>query len=184
MRAQIDLEVEVRSHKSKSTDDHGEILPAPPRGFIFRPGNFISFRVTNKSRSTRVDITLLVVSSDLKILAYYPQLKKGEVAEVLEPGKSFDTPPPWGEIDDKEPFGPECLVVLAAESTKIPVDFTVLARDGVSEARGADSSDSLRTPLGELLESAVFRTRGPGGMSTSTAQRYGMRILTWRTEPK
>ncbi len=180
----IDLEVEVISHKTKSSKDHGEVLPASPGGWVFRPGNFISFRVTNKSPSTKLDITLLVVGSDLEIQPFYPQPKRDEVGKPLEPGQSFDTPPPWGAISPDPPFGQERLVVLAAPATNPPVDFRVLSQRGLSEARGADASQSLQSPLGALLESAMFRTRGPGGMSRSVASRYGMRILTWRTEPK
>jgi hypothetical protein len=180
----LDLEVEVLSHESASKADRGQVMPPAPGGWVFHPGDFISFRVTNKTPSTRLDITLLVVGSDLEIQAYYPQLRKGELGESLEPGKSLDTPWPWGEISPNPPFGPECLVVLAAPASNPPVDFTVLTQRGLSQARGADASQSLRSPLGELLESAIFRTRGPEGMSTANAARYGMRILSWRTEPR
>jgi Caspase domain len=175
----IDLEVEVLSHKD---DAHlGEVLPTPPGGWTFRPGNLISFRVINKSR-TPVDVTLLVVGSDFEITPFYPGTD--DVAKSLEPGQPLSTPPPWGKVSKDPPFGPECLVVLAAPASSPPIDFGALAQRGLPLARGADASQSLRSPLGELLESAMFRTRTRDGLSPSMAQRYGMRILTWRTEPK
>jgi len=176
----IDLEVEVLSHNDD--DDPGEVLPAPPGGYVFRPGNLISFRVHNKSASMPVDVTLLVVGSDFEIQAFYPTTD--DVAKSLEAGQPLSTPKPWGMISKKPPFGRECLVILAAPASRPPVDFRVLAQRGLPLARGADASQSLRSPLGELLESAMFRARTRDGLSPAAAQRYGMRILTWRTEPK
>jgi hypothetical protein len=175
----IDLEVEVLSHKD--AEDPGEVLPAPSGGWTFRPGNLISFRVINKSAKTPVDVTLLVVGSDFEITAFYPGTD--ELAKSLEPGQALETPRPWGRISKAPPFGPECLVVLAAPASNPPVDFRVLAQRGLPLARDADASQSLRSPLGELLESAMFRTRGREGLSASLAQRYGIRVLTWRTKP-
>jgi len=178
----IDLEVEVVAHKDDEKDDPGVVLPAPPGGWVFRPGNLISFRVHNKSKTTRVDVTLLVVGSDFKIDPFYPG--ESDVKKSLDAGETRSTPFPWGKISKEPPFGPECLVVLAAPASNPPVDFRVLAQRGLPLARGADVGQSLRSPLGELLESAMFRTRSRDGLPPSVAQRYGMRVLTWRTEPK
>jgi hypothetical protein len=175
----VDLEVDVLSHKDDT--DPGAVWPAPPGGRVFRPGDLISFRVSNKSPRTRVDVTLLVVGSDFDIQPFYP--RTDDVAKGLDPGQRLSTPRPWGRISKDPPFGPECLVVLAAPASSPPVDFTVLTQRGLPLARSADASQSLRSPLGELLESAMYRTRSREGVSPSVAQQYGMRILTWRTEP-
>ena len=106
------------------------------------------------------------------------------MGKILGPGETLTTPPPPGEISNDPPFGPECLVVIAAPATNPPVDFSALAQGGLALARGADQNQSLRSPLGELLESAMFRTGSRGGMHRSVADQHGMRILTWRTEPK
>ena len=130
----------------------------------------------------RMDVTLLIVGSDFKIHAFYP--RPDEVGKSLNPGEMLTTLPPPGEISDEPPFGPETLVVLAAPACNPPTDFTPLAQDGLPLARAADPNQSLRSPLGELLESAMFRTGSRGGLSRTVADRYGMRILAWRTEPK
>ena len=176
----VDVEVEVLRHKDPSAP--GEVLPALAGGLVFRPGDLISFRVHNKSPAMRVDVTLLVVSSDFEIHPFYPQ--SNELGQSLDPGKTLTTPPPPGEISTDPPFGPESLVVIAAPASNPPVDFTALAQGGLPLARAADRNQSLRSPLGELLESAMFRTGSRRGPSRSVAERYGMRILTWRTEPK
>jgi len=178
--SEMDIDVEVLRHKDRSSP--GEVLPAPAGGWVFRPGDLISFRVHNKSLSMRMDVTLLIVGSDFKIHAFYP--RPDEVGKSLNPGEMLTTPPPPGEISDEPPFGPETLVVLAAPACNPPTDFTPLAQDGLPLARAADPNQSLRSPLGELLESAMFRTGSRRGLSPLIADRHAMRILTWRTEPK
>ena len=112
----VDVEVEVLRHKDQR--DPGEVRPVPIGEWIFRPGDFISFRVRNKSPATRVDLTLLVVGSDFTITPFYP--KTHEMAQSIGPGEILTTPPPWGEISKAEPFGPESLVVIVAPVTIPP----------------------------------------------------------------
>jgi hypothetical protein len=179
-KAALDVEVEVLRHDDAKA--RGEVLSRPANGWVFRPGDFISFRIKNKSPSLSVDVTLLIVGSDFEIHPFYP--KKGELAKSLPPGQSIDTPPPPGQIGDEPPFGPECLVVIAVPAKNPPVDFSALEQDGLARARAADGSNSLQSPLGELLESALFRTSTRGPLRRTVVQQYGMRVLTWRTEPQ
>lgn len=174
----VGLEVEVLRHAD--TGAPGEVLHRPAQGWVFHPGDVISFRVHNKSASMRLDVTLLIVGTDLEIQAFYP--KPGEVGKGLEPGRSLDTPPPHGQIGAEPPFGPEWLVVIATPAKNPPVDFTVLAQEGLPRARAADRSQSLQSPLGELLENALYRSGTRRGLPRSLAQKYGMRVLSWRTE--
>jgi uncharacterized caspase-like protein len=179
--AAVDVEVQVLRHKSKSTKDAGEVSLRPSDGWLLRPGHFISFRLKNNS-SIPVDVTLLIVGSDFAIQPFYPS--KGELAKSLKPGETIDTPPPWGAISNDPPFGKENLVVIAVPAQKTPADFSALAQDGLERARSADRSESLRSPLGELLESAMFRSGSRRGLTRTFAGQHGMRVLTWRTEPK
>lgn len=176
----VDVDVEVLRHKNPS--DRGEVLRQPAEGWVFRPGDLISFRLHNKSPSLRLDVTLLIVGTDFQVAAYYP--RSGEVGKSLEPGRTLDTPPPHGQIGDEPPFGPECLVVIATPAKNPPVDFTALAQDGLQRTRAADRGQSLRSPLGELLEYAMYRSGVRRGLSRSFAEQHAMRVLNWRTEPR
>ncbi len=181
--AAVDVAVEVLRHKSKSKLDTGEVWSRPDGGWLFRPGDLISFRLKNNSL-LNVDVTLLIVGSDFQIQPFYPNLRKGEVAKSLKPGETIDTPWPWGEISKEPPFGPERLVVIAVPAMKPPADFSVLAQDGLERARSADGSNTLKSPLGQLLESAMFRSGTRRGLTRTFAEQHGMRVLSWRTEPK
>jgi hypothetical protein len=178
--AAIDVDVEVLRHKTLT--DKGEAWPAPSAGWVFRPGDLISFRVHNKSQALRLDVTLLIVGSDFEISPFYP--KANEAVTSVDAGATLTTPPPPGQISEQPPFGPECLVVIAAPASNPPVDFSALAQPGLPHARAADSLGSLRSPLGELLESALFRSGTRRGLGRSVADQHGMRVLTWRTERK
>jgi hypothetical protein len=142
----------------------------------------ISFRLTNKSPALAVDVTLLYIASDYTIEAFYPA--KDETGKVLKAGQSLDTPPPWAKVENDPPFGPESLVVIAVKASNPPVDFGAFAQSGIAQARSVDRGNSLRTPLGELMEFAMYRSGARGRMTRSLAEQHGMRVLTWRTEPK
>jgi hypothetical protein len=174
----VDVEVEVLRHKNQS--DQGDVFPAPEGGRVFRPGDLISFRLRNESQAARVDVTLLVVGSDLEIHPFYPQAN--EVGQSLDPGQSLSTPPPWGVISNDPPFGKEYLVVIAVPANNPPVDFTALAQGGLTLARSVDRTRGLQSALGQLLESAMFRTGKRRGLARSISAQQGMRVLAWRTE--
>jgi len=177
-RAAVVMDVEVLRHEDEKA--LGRLWPRPANGWVFHPGDLVSFRIHNRSPSLTVDVTLLLVGSDFQIDPYYP--KPGEVAKSLKPGESIDTPPPPGSIPDEPPFGPECLVVIAAPVQNPPLDFTALAQGGLTEARAADKGKSLESPLGELLASALFGSGSRGRLTRTVAEQHGMRVLTWRTE--
>jgi hypothetical protein len=176
----VNVEVEVLRHKDRSAP--GEVFPAPAGGRVFRPGDLISFRLHNKSPAIRVDVTLLVVGSDLEIHPFYPQ--PNELGQSLAPGQTLTTPPPPGEISNDPPFGLEHLVLIATPASNPPADFTALAQGGLPLARAAGPRGNLRSPLGQLLESAMFRTGSRRGLGRSVSAQHGMRVLSWRTEPR
>ena len=178
-RPAVDVEVEVLRHKDAKS--RGEVWPRPAGGWVFRPGDLVSFRVHNKSASQAVDVTLLIVHPDLRIYPYYPN--ESDAPKSVQAGASFDTPPPPGEISGDPPFGPEVLIAIVTTAKNPPADFRALAQDGLQRAAAADRSGDLRSPLGELLTSALFGG-GTRGLPQAVADQYAIRILTWRTEPK
>src|SRR5262249_50407023 len=62
--AEIALTVEALCRRGKN--GRTEVLKRPSVGWVFRPGDRVSFRVENQSKSARVDVHLLLVRSDLK----------------------------------------------------------------------------------------------------------------------
>jgi hypothetical protein len=119
--SEVDIAVEVVQRRGE-----GEV-PRSPDGWVFRPGDRVSFRLHNKSLLTRVDVSLLIVNPDLKITAFYPP--KNEIGKTLGPGEMWETYA--GKINEKPPFGPEYLVALAVPARNPPVDFSLLTQEGL-----------------------------------------------------
>jgi hypothetical protein len=178
-RGGVDVDVDVKVLLRKHASAAVEVIPASRGELVFRPGNLISFQVRNDSPSTPVDVCLLIVGTDFRIHAFYP--KEHELGKSLDPGQTLVTPP--GEITEKPPFGPECLVVIAVPVKNPPFDCAALVQDGLPRA-GDRAAQLVRPPLQELLERAMFGTGDRSGLEQSVADQYAFRILTWRTEPR
>jgi hypothetical protein len=168
---EVDVEVEVVLRRG---DGRGKVMPRPAGGWVFRPGDQVSFRVHNKSRFARADVSLLIVNPDFKITAFYPGTD--ELGKALAPGEMVETPA--GTISEKPPFGPEYLVVVAVPARNPPVDFALLTQEGLKDRGYEDDS-----PLAQLLERAMHRSQGRGGLGRAEVSRHAMRVLNWRTEP-
>jgi hypothetical protein len=167
-----DVRVEALSHASRS--DPGRVVERPADGWVFRPGDRISFRVTNTSTTKRLEVTLLVVDPDYQILMFHPP--RNQVNKALEPGASFQTVA--GTVSDKPPFGPESMVVIVTSPTNPPVDYRLLTQPGVA-SRGY----TAKSPVAQLLERNMYGVGSRSGLTVSELDDQAARVLRWRTEP-
>jgi uncharacterized caspase-like protein len=169
--ASQDVTIDVVSHHTK--DDPGQVIERPSTGWVFRPGDRISFRITNTSKTKRLEVTLLIVDPDYQIHLFYPA--KNQVNKALEPGATFNTAA--GTITDEPPFGPEKLVAIITSPTNPPVDYGLLTQPGVR--RRGDISTS---PVAELLERALRGAGARSGLTISELEDQTAKVLSWRTE--
>ncbi|WP_439630621.1 caspase family protein [Gemmata sp.] len=165
------IKIEVLSHNGPG---QGVVLERPPTGWVFRPGDRISFQVTNTSPSRRVEVSLLIVDPDYKIDLFYPA--RSQVNKALEPGARFTTG--IGTISNRPPFGPEQMVAIVTAPTNPPVDFGLLAQPGVRE-RGY----TAKSPVAQLLERSMYGTGVRSGLTALELGDQTARVLSWRTEP-
>jgi hypothetical protein len=167
----VPVEVELLRHKGP--DQSGEVVQPAAGLRLLRPGEQVSFRVRNRSR-LRVDVTLLIVNPQLAIIPFYPG--RNEVGKnSLGPGETFQTP--TGEV--QKPFGRETLVLIATPARLPSLDFRCLAQDSPEACRGTDKSATLKTPLGRLLESALFGLDVRGSRRGETGDCC-VRQLSWQ----
>ncbi len=82
------------------------------------------------------------------------------------------------------PFGPECLVVIAAPANNPPVDFSALAQPGLRAREGCGFEPKPPVATGGTAGIRDVPVRLPPRAEPVVADQNGMRILTWRTEPK
>lgn len=174
-RETAQLQIEIFRHTDEKSMDAERLRPTD--GLLrLREGDWISYKVKNLS-PFGVDFTLLVVGTDYSISAFYPQ--PGEKS-TLDSQAEITTP--RGRV--QAPFGQEQLVAIAVPSQNPPIDFGVLAQPGMQTRRGRDTSRALETPIGQFLESSIYRVGNTRGLKRVGAEKeMGIRVMTWQSEP-
>jgi hypothetical protein len=165
-----DVKVEVLRHRGPEA----KVENQPADGWVFRTGDRVSFRVTNTSPTKRLEVTLFVVGPDYQIFVLYPG--RNQDNKALEPGAVLQTQ--ISSVDDKPPFGPEHLIVLASAPTNPPVDLRLLTQPGQRETWSESKS-----PLAQLLDRNLYGKGTRSGLTVTEVEEQGARVLTWRTEP-
>lgn len=164
-------------------DDFAEGTVVPPGSRVFREGDLIAFQVKNPSRLP-IDVTLLIIDNSYGITSFYP-LAGSQEDNRLAPGGSFITP--LGEIEGGQ-FGPEQLVAIAVgvDQTRTgKIDFACLEQTALERVRGdARSATALDTPLGRLLETALYGEGAVRGVPRASLGNYALQMVNWRTMPR
>lgn len=169
-----EVKIEVIRHADRA--DPGQVVEQPPGGWVFRPGDRISFRVTNTSQTRRLEVTLLIVDPDYRIQLFHPA--RNEVNKALEPHTSFTTGA--GTITDEPPFGPETMIVIVTSPTSPPVDYGLLVQPGLRTAR--PRGEVLHSPVALLLDRGMHGNGSRTGLTRAEISDQGARVLRWRTE--
>jgi hypothetical protein len=173
-RGSVDVDVDLLRYASEDATEF-EVVPWD-NGRTLRAGDIVQFRVTNKGLEP-VDVTLLFVDSEYGITAYFPQIGFVENNRV-DPTKQFLSP--RAEVTPTD--GPEHMVVIAvrAELQREPMNFSFLEQPSIERARGTPrTTPSLDSPLGKLLQSAMFAEGATRGLSRASIDKHAVRRLTW-----
>lgn len=147
-------------------------------------GDKISFRITNSGRYA-ADVTLLFVDSAYGIAAVFPE--RGTSGDNrLRPGKSLLTP---RVTVNAQTTGLEHVVMIAVktQTEEQPVDFSFLAQPNLQQARlkapPGQRMRGLDSPLGLLLQNALYGEGNQRGLTRELVNDYCIRILSWTTLP-
>ena len=191
----VDVSLELRRLKSPDDDEGTPLADAGGRP-DFRDGDLVGFLVSNKGRYP-ADVTLLFLDSSFGIEALFP-VEPG-INNRLKPGQKLLR---RARINAST-TGEEHMVLIAVKAGNDPLctDFTFLAQPtidrakGEGRAHGTDASRGFDSPLGELVQNALYaegktrRTesnRGqelcgtPGLLADTAAQRAGNKSRTAR----
>ncbi len=147
-----------------------------PRHPTLRDGEKLTIRVKNPC-SFPVDVTLLVIDRQSGIDALFPQ--QGEINR-LQPGDSF----PVSTRVVAESRGLEHLVAIAVKAERDVIDFSCLAQPNLNalKTRGTTAT-SLASPLGQLLDHAVFAGSPTRGLKKPAIKAHSLQLLTWEIQP-
>jgi S1-C subfamily serine protease len=184
--ASVDVNVELLRFKDK-TDRQGEVIPYGSSGRTLHVGDLVAFQVTNPSRQS-VDVTLLFIDSGYGIKAIFP--KPGIVDDNrLLPHDTFRTP--LMRVS-KDTTGLENVVTIAVRAQTEKVDFSYLEQPTLEQVKGdAPHNRGLNSPLGQLLENAMYGKGSTWGMEDTQLNDRGMEdaqlnehvvhLLSWQT---
>ncbi len=147
-------------------------------GIELHPGDRVAFRLTNSSQHAPVYPTLLYINSRYEMTPLYP--REGELVESLVAGKSLQTS--VLRVNTKT-FGQEQLVAIAVKADGPPVDFSGLSEPTIAQARGdTGRADALKSPLGKLLEQALFLGGATRGMDRDNIEESALRAFGLESE--
>jgi hypothetical protein len=147
-------------------------------GRILQGGEIIAFRIANPMQYP-LDITLLLINSGYGIRTLFPR-PGAEYDNRLGPQQQRRTP----AFRVVEPFGPEQLVVIAMRAGASQADFSYLEHPSLEQAlRHASRASAMQSPLGQLLQHALYAQGQVRGASQAVLETYTMRLLSWATRP-
>jgi len=162
-------------------DQEGTPIRWGPDGITLYDGDIVGFRIENRS-SSPVDVTLLFVDSGFGITPVFPS--SGTTGDNrLPPGSALVIA--RGLIDSCT-TGREHMVVIAVKGKGPFIDFGCFAQPTLPQARsGSDRQHpAMATPLGLLLQSALFAQGSTRGCSSRAVQDYSLQLISWRTSRK
>lgn len=175
-RSKTAVNVNIELIRFKDPNDiQGTPVSYGPNGRMLHPGDEIAFRITNPSAQT-IDISLLFIDSGYGIQAVFP-LPGTLEDNRLKPGQIIDTPRFEAESGSD---GPEQVVAIAVKAGPRPVDFSVLEQPTL-ERTSLRSASALETPLGGLLQSALYGKGATRGIGSRHLNNYAVRLLSWQT---
>jgi hypothetical protein len=163
--------LQVRVLRRRSDEITPRPLLADSGDPIVNVGEHLQFVVKNTG-TVPLDFTVVYVDANFGITALFPP-KDSQIDNRLDPGQERALEP---EEIGADPLGWESVVAIGVESTLRHENFRWLEQEKLDDVRGA--SDAPRSPLGVLLESAVYGTRGASVDAGADRGRFAI-TQTW-----
>jgi uncharacterized caspase-like protein len=155
----------------------GTVVPYAQGGRVLRPGDIVGFRVTNRT-PVAVDVTLLFINSTYGIQTLFPWT--AEDSNRLGPGQQINTL----RFPVVPPAGTDHVVAIAVrtQTGTGTIDFSYLQQPSLPQARRDGRGEQARhSPLGQLLERAMYGAGATRGTRSADLTNYAVRLLSWQT---
>jgi hypothetical protein len=135
-------------------------------------GDLVRFHVHNPN-PFGIYATVLMVDGAYGIASFYPEEGVTNL-KALGPDRGVDLDL---RVND-DTLGVEHLVVIAVKDPGYPVDFRMLSQEGV---RGSPDANTLRSPLGQLIETALYAQGNTRGAARRDFGDHRLRTISWTT---
>ena len=176
----VRMSVELVRLKNED-DETGTPVDWESEGRKLKVGQLLALRVKNTCRHP-IDVSVLFIDSGFGIASVFP------LPDVVGDNRL----PPQGEQligpfrVEETSLGLEHLVIVAVRATGQPIDFTWLAQDSIEQARSSGATrsataGSLDSPLGQLLQQAMYAGGTVRGATAAQAGDAVIDVVSWRT---
>ena len=145
----------------------GTVVPYDQGGRVLHPGDIVAFRVTNPTLAA-VDVTVLFINSAYGIYTLFPPT--ADHSNRLGPGQQSDTL----RFSVEPPAGTDHVVAIAvrAQTGTSYLDFSYLEQPELPQARrNSRGAPAMHSPLGRLLERAMYGAGPTRGLSSTRLAR-------------
>jgi hypothetical protein len=182
------LGLEVTLLKTKGKEDRkGEKLTWQKGGVQLTAGNWVAWKLVNRSKSREaVYFTLLFIDSNYGIRPVFPH--PGTVGDnLLKAGETRVIGPIRVNADT---VGLEHVAVIAVRAEGEPIDFTCLAQPTLERAagdaarRGSGGKQAMDSPLGRVLQKALYAQGTARGLDTGDVDTSELRLISWQVRPE
>ncbi|MCA9091342.1 MAG: caspase family protein [Planctomycetaceae bacterium] len=147
-------------------------------GLNVRDGDQVLVRLHNAARHS-MDVTLLYVDSDFGVSCLFPTL--GEFNR-LAAGESQSLK----LVVNATTSGLEHMIAIGVRSRGQVVDFTALEQPSLErvarESQRGGAHRGVHSPLGQVLQSAMFGVGGQRGVNRRDLLDYSVRVQSWHIQ--
>ncbi|MBY0524642.1 MAG: caspase family protein [Gemmataceae bacterium] len=161
----------------------GRAVPWDGRGLTLEAGDWIGFRIQNKSKFT-VDVSLLFVDASYGIAPYFPE--PGVATDNrIAPGATIFSP--RARVNDKTTGLEHVVVIVVKSQFEQALNFGCLAQPSLEKARAVDATQrapAIDTPLAQLLQHGLYGAGQTRGLTRTTMDDHSLRLISWQTGPQ
>jgi hypothetical protein len=126
-----------------------------------------------------VAVSLLYIDAGFGIKAIFPRAGAGTDNILTKKVGKFVTKP--AKIT-ANPAGLEHVVLLAVprRAEQQSPNFSFLEQETLTRVRGTDDNSSLESPLGRLLQNAMYGHGGTRGLESTDTEQSQLLLQSWR----
>ena len=171
------VELEILRYKSK-TDRSPAVIDLTKEPLVLSPGDYVGWRMTNLGKAD-VAVSLLYIDAGFGIQAVFPRAGAGADNLLTKNGGTYSTKP--AKIT-ANPAGIEHVVLVAVppQPQRQAPDFSFLEQPTLVQARGAGDNPGLDSPLGRLLQNAMYGQGGTRGLDSTDTAESRLMLQTWK----
>jgi hypothetical protein len=172
------LRAEVKLLRKKDREE----INLSQRLLPLRQGDELICKVINRSDRRPFYAVVLQIDADFGVTQLYPA--PGQLNLKLAANKDA-TPDIPVEVGRGKAAGPEQLLILVVDSTRGPVDFSVLGQPGLDRPAGdapKGEEKAFESPLGQVLRHTLYGKGATRGVTYASADSYFLILRSWNPQ--